>query len=120
MNPTIDSTDFGSITIAGTRYPYDVIIRLDGKIKKRKKKLSKAIYGTSHRISLEEARYVYEDDAKQLIIGTGQYDQVRLSEEAAKFFKERHVQVVLLATPEAMQEWNRTDSAAIGLFHVTC
>lgn len=120
MNPTIDSTDFGSITIGGTQYPHDVIIRLGGNIKKRKKKLSKAIYGTSHRISLEEARYVYEDDAKQLIIGTGQFDQVRLSEDAAKFFKERHIQVVLLATPMAIQEWNKSSGATIGLFHVTC
>jgi hypothetical protein len=32
MKPTIDSTDFGSITIAGTQYPHEVIIRLDGKI----------------------------------------------------------------------------------------
>jgi hypothetical protein len=51
MKPNIDSTTFGSITIEGTDFEHDVIIRLDGEVKKRKKKLSKAMYGTSHIVS---------------------------------------------------------------------
>jgi hypothetical protein len=120
MNPTIDSTDFGSITIAGTQYQHDVLIRLDGNIKKRKKKLSKAIYGTSHIISLDEARYVYEDGAKKLIIGTGQFGMVKLSEDAASFFEGKKIDVVLMPTPKAIREWNKAKNAIIGLFHVTC
>jgi hypothetical protein len=42
MGPTIDGTAFGSITIAGEVYEHDVVIRLSGNVKKRKKKLSKA------------------------------------------------------------------------------
>ena len=48
MNPVINKTSFGSITVNGESYDHDIIISLDGKIKKRKKKLSKAVYGTSH------------------------------------------------------------------------
>jgi hypothetical protein len=48
MKPHIDQTMFGSITVEGTPFGHDVIIRLNGQIKKRKKKLSKAVYGTSH------------------------------------------------------------------------
>jgi len=48
MKPNIDQTSFGSITIEGKAFEYDVLIRLNGEIEKRKKKLSKAIYGTSH------------------------------------------------------------------------
>jgi len=51
----IDSTEFGSITIDGTLYSHDILIRLSGEVVKRKKKLSKKYYGTSHTISLEEA-----------------------------------------------------------------
>ena len=120
MNPKIDSTDFGSITIAGTQYQHDVIIRLDGNIAKRKKKLSKSIYGTSHIISLDEAKYIYEESAEKLIIGTGQFDRVRLSENAANFFKEKHIPVMMMPTQIAIQEWNKTKGAKIGLFHVTC
>ncbi len=77
MKPIINSTRFGSITIEGVTFENDVVIRLDGEIEKRKKKLSKAIYGTSHKISLDEAKYLFEEGAEKLIIGTGQTDQVR-------------------------------------------
>jgi len=55
MKPRIDRTRFGSVTIDGTVFEHDVIIRLHGQVKKRKKRLSKAVYGTSHTISLAEA-----------------------------------------------------------------
>jgi hypothetical protein len=121
MKPRIDQTAFGSITIEGTLFEHDVIIRLGGLVKKRKKKLSRAIYGTSHIISLAEARQVYEEGTKRLIIGTGQYGNVRLSDEAAEYFKRKHCKVDLLPTPTAIQTWNETEQGAvISLFHVTC
>ena len=36
MQPRIDKTKFGSITIAGERYEHAVIIRLSGKVEKRR------------------------------------------------------------------------------------
>jgi hypothetical protein len=116
----IGRTSFGSITIAGEVFERDVIIRLDGRVKKRKKKLSKAIYGTSHVISLDEARHVYEEGAELLIVGAGQHGLVKLSEEADGYFKRRGCRVKLLPTPEAIRAWNEAEGAVIGLFHVTC
>ena len=122
MKPHIDSTAFGSITVGGTVFEHDVIIRPDGQVKKRKKKLSKAVYGTSHTISLQEAQYVCEQgaDADRLIVGSGQYGNVELSPEAAAYVERRKCRVVLLPTPEVIDVWNNTDGSAIGLFHVTC
>jgi hypothetical protein len=120
MKPKIDKTRFGSITIAGERYEHDVLIRLDGKVEKRKKKLSKEIYGTSHIISMAEAEQVYEGGARWIIIGTGQSGMAKLSDEAAQFFKEKGCQMTMLSTPEAIRCWNETEGDGIGLFHVTC
>ena len=120
MRPQIDGTEFGSITIDGDPMDHDVNIRLNGKVKKRKKQLSKAIYGTSHIISLEEAKQVYQAGAKQLIIGSGQYGNVALSDEAKAYFTRKKCQVKLLPTPDAIAIWNKTEGALIGLFHVTC
>lgn len=120
MKPIIDSTNFGSITISGNMYEHDVVIRQDGGIEKRKKKLSKAIYGTSHILSLDEARHVYESGAKRLIIGSGQIGMVKLSDQAESFFQENRCQVSILPTPKAIEEWNTSKGAIIGLFHVTC
>lgn len=120
MKPRIDDTKFGSITIAGEQLKHDVLIRLSGKVKKRKKKLSKTIYGTSHIVSLDEAKHVYEKGAKRLILGAGQYGRVQLSDEATDFFKRKKCPVELRATPEAIQAWNKAEGEIIGLFHITC
>jgi hypothetical protein len=66
----IDHTAFGEITIDGETYDHDVIIRLSGKIAKRKKKLSKKLYGTSHIVSKDEAKLVFEKGCRQLILGS--------------------------------------------------
>jgi hypothetical protein len=120
MKPEIDETTFGSITIEGKAFEYDVLIRLNGEIEKRKKKLSKAIYGTSHVISLDEAKFVYEKGTKRLIIGSGQDGNVELSNEAADYFERKHCQVDLSPTPTAIRTWNKAEGDVIGLFHVTC
>jgi hypothetical protein len=120
LKPRIDGTEFGSITVDGEEIDHDILIRLDGRVKKRKKKLSKSKYGTSHLISLAEAQYVYQKGARLLIIGTGQHGLVRLDDEAQQFLAERGCQVALLPTPEAAQAWNAAEGNAIGLFHVTC
>jgi hypothetical protein len=89
-------------------------------VEKRKKKLSKAVYGTSHIVSLDEAKYIYEEGAERLLIGAGQQGLVKLSNEAAEYFQQSKCQVELLPTREAIQAWNKAAGAVIGLFHVTC
>ncbi len=118
--PLIDNTSFGSISVDGEHYDHDIFITLDGKVKKRKKKLSKTVYGTSHTLSLPEIEYVYQEEAKGIIIGSGQYGVARLSEEAASFLAERGCPVSIQSTPEAIMEWNSMKGKQIGLFHITC
>jgi len=120
MKPRIDRTMFGSVTVEGEIFQRDIIIRLSGEVKKRKKKLSKAVYGTSHMISLDEAKHVYQKGAKRLVVGAGQFGLVELSEEAARYFDKRGCEVDLLPMKEAIQVWNEAEGAVIGLFHVTC
>ena len=120
MKPKIEATSFGSITIDGQKIRNDVILRLDGSVKKRKKKLSKRVYGTSHTISLDEAKHVYEEGAELLIIGTGRFDSVRLSEEAQAYLEEHNCRTKLAATSDAISLWNKAQGKVIGLFHVTC
>jgi hypothetical protein len=120
MKPKIENTDFGSITIDGEVYGHDVVIRTNGKIKKRKKRLSKAVYGTSHTLSLDEARDVFKHGAAKLIIGTGQYGVLNLSDEATAYFRKKECRVELFPTPEAIRKWNESQGSVIGLFHVTC
>jgi hypothetical protein len=120
MKPHIDGTKFGEISIEGEAFTHDVVIRSDGNVKKRKKKLSKAVHGTSHVVSLDEARHIYENNATRLIVGSGQYGVLKLSEEAGRFFTQKRCEVKILPTPAAIEAWNEADDGTIGMFHVTC
>lgn len=116
----IDGTTFGTIRIDGKTYDHDVVIRLSGEVVKRKKKLSKALYGTSHVLSEDEARFLFEKGCEQVVIGSGQMGNVHLSSEAEAYFRKKGCQVLLEPTPEAIETFNRSRSKKIGLFHVTC
>ncbi len=91
---TIEGTAFGSITVDGTTYEHDVIIRVSGEVMKRKKRLSKQYYGTSHVISKDEAKFVFEKGCDQLIVGSGQMGNVDLSPEAEAYFAKRGCEVL--------------------------
>jgi hypothetical protein len=120
MIPHVDSTQFGSITIEGMEYLHDVVISLNGKVKKRKKKLSKAVFGTSHVVSLDEVLHILDDGATLLIVGTGQQGALSFSKEAIDYLANRGCHLILEPTPLAVQHWNRVDGATIAMFHVTC
>lgn len=120
MKPHIDGTAFGSITVDGEIYDHDIVIRLSGNVKKRKKKLSKERYGTSHTVSVEEAEHIYDDGAEQVIVGTGQHGVLKLSDGAVAFFKDHGCTVQALPTPDAVQAWNEAEGQVIAMFHVTC
>ena len=80
---------------------------------KRKKKLSKKYYGSSHTISKDEAKFVYEDGCNKLVLGTGQDDNVRLSNEAAEYFEDKGCKVIAQPTPDAIDTFNHTKKGKI-------
>ena len=79
----IEGTTFGTITIDGQTYEHDVIIRLSGEVVKRKKKLSKKYYGTSHVLSKDEAKFVFAPPVHSLGAVTEPYLAPRQPPRAA-------------------------------------
>ncbi|MGB5895257.1 MAG: MTH938/NDUFAF3 family protein [Ignavibacteriaceae bacterium] len=120
MKPRIDNTSFGSITIEGKVFDHDVFINLNGEINKRKKKLSKKHFGTSHIISLEEAKHIYEEGVEKFLVGSGQTGMVTLSDEASEFLDQMNCNVFIIPTAGAIEKWNKESGSVIGLFHITC
>ncbi len=120
MGTRIQKTVFGKIKIDGKWYENDVIIKVDGKVKKRGKRLSKEVYGTSHKVSFKEAKYLYQEGTENVVIGSGQYGALEISKEAASYFEEMGCKVETLKTPSAIERWNQLRGGKVGLFHVTC
>ena len=120
MNPEIQELTFGKIVIANKEYKHDVVIGLDGAVKRRQKELSKEKYGTSHKISREEAETIYQHGVEQIIIGSGKFGRVFLSNEAKDFFRKKNCGVELYPSGKVISEWNRAGGNVIGLFHITC
>ena len=76
-----------------------MIIRLSGEVARRKKKLSKKYYGTSHVLSKDEAKFVYEKGCEQLVLGSGQMGNVHLSPEAEAYLRKRVARCCCSRTP---------------------
>lgn len=120
MQPRIAGTRFGSITVEGREFDFDIVIDLAGNVRKRRKKLSKKLYDTSHLLSRDEAEDVYQQGAEALIVGSGQQGVLELSPEAQEYLRGRRCKVQVLPTPQAAEAWNRASGKVIALFHVTC
>lgn len=120
MKPVVESTRFGCITINGQDYEKDIVIRSDGTIEKRNKKLSKEQYGTSHTVSQAEAAHIFGKGAEKVIIGSGQYGVLELSSQAWRYFRDKGCDVKLLPTPDAVEEWNDAHGNVVSMFHITC
>jgi len=114
----IEHFSFGSIRIDGTEYKYDVVID-HGKISKRKKKGSKPFRERYGHTPLS----VHEDipwSCRRLIIGTGAYGSLPVMDDVVREAAERHVELVLLPTSQAIEKVNEGDAEANAVLHVTC
>jgi len=118
--PVIDAVEFGAVTVNGETLPYDIHLRADGKVRKRRKSRLRKAYGTSHLIDAEELKQVAKGEPSLLIIGGGFESLVRLTDDANEFLRSADLDWRLLPTPEAVQLYNATSGSKALLLHVTC
>lgn len=118
--PKIHSATFGQVTVGKKTHGHDIYIRADGKVKKRKKKVAKEHYGTSHTIGPEELDAVCKGGPQILFVGTGHSGQVQLSGEAERYLSQRAIEVRAMPTPEVAEAYNHSTRRRAALIHVTC
>jgi glucokinase len=118
--PPIENTSFGNVTVGGKTYAHDVFIRVDGRLKRRKKALAKEAYGTSHVVGPKELEKVCRGGPAVLFIGTGHSGQLQVSEEAQRYLSQRSIECRAAVTPEAVEAYNQSDRRKAALIHVTC
>ena len=109
---------FGSIQIDGTSRDYDVVIDR-GKIRKRKKKRSKQFrdaYGHTPLSTEEEIPW----KCRRLVIGTGAYGKLPVTEELKREAQRHKVELVILPTVDAIEVLKKNPKATNAILHVTC
>ena len=108
----INSTSFRSITIDNKTYKHDVWIFVDKTIKERNR---------NHEFTLEEFNIITKGNPEILIIGTGQYGVVKISEEVIKAAKEKNIELIYNKTPTTIKKFNDLKHKKIAAaFHTTC
>ncbi|MBZ5613421.1 MAG: hypothetical protein LAO23_05380 [Acidobacteriia bacterium] len=113
-----DKFSFGSIQIDGSTYEHDVVID-HGKIGKRKKAPSKEFRGSFGHTPLS----VEEDipwNCARLVVGTGAYGSLPVMDDVKREAKRRNVELLILPTPQAIDELNKDPEDTNAILHVTC
>ena len=111
---------FGSVELFGRKYEKDIIVHVDGKITKRKKKKSKEfkpIYGHTP-LSENELGFLSEEKPKVVYVGIGYDSALPITEEAQKILEE--YELVVVPTPEIIEKIEREKRRAVAIIHVTC
>ncbi len=118
--PVLGKVSFGAVVVDGKEASYDIYIRADGKVAKRKKKAARSKYGTSHVVDREELERVCKGNPRVVIIGNGHHGMLRLSEDAREYLEWLGVEWQVLKTPEAVAAYNQAPGPKALLLHVTC
>ncbi|MBI4285619.1 MAG: hypothetical protein HY670_06940 [Chloroflexi bacterium] len=116
----ISSSGFGFIVIDGKQYVHDVQILPDGTVKEREASKSRA---GSHTVTRTELENIKPTQPDVVVIGTGVSGLVRLAGDIEVYQKRAKLNLMLLATPQAVTEFNRLTGEGkkvAALIHVTC
>ena len=116
----IDKLSFGSIIIDGKKHRKDVLIFVDGTVKKRKGGF--LMFG-SHNIKKEEIEKLAQGDPETIIIGTGTDGKASLAPEVEDWAKERNLSLIAQSSYEAIAKLNESveqKKKVAALIHITC
>lgn len=112
----IDYYDFGVMIVNGKRYSRDLIIT-------PKRILSNWWRIEGHSLCVKDLKDVLNEDFEYLVVGTGYYGFMKVSNDVLKEMSNRNVKIIAKPTKEAVKEFNnlvKEGKKVIGAFHLTC
>jgi hypothetical protein len=113
-----DKFSFGSITIDGVTYDYDVVIDR-GEVAKRKKKASKQFRGEYGHTPLSiEEKIPWQ--CQRLVIGTGANGALPVMNEVKQEAERRKIELLILPTPQAIEALKKNAAETNAILHITC
>lgn len=112
---TIESYRFGQIVINGQKYTSDVIIfpdRVKGDWRR----------ADSHKLTLEDATAIIDENPEILLVGTGASGMMRVLPEVVRAVEARNIQLIMQPTSEACETYNQLSRVqkVVAVLHLTC
>jgi hypothetical protein len=118
--PEIVYVKFGVIKVDGKTYKKDIVIE-KGQVKKRKKGKSKDLKSKYGHTPLTPLEKTIPWDCKTLVVGTGKYGKLPITDEFKEEAKKRGVKLVILKMEEAVKHYlDNFGSDINAIFHITC
>jgi len=112
----IDEFQFGSITVNGQKYDFDVEIRAKGEVLRWSRE-------KSHVFNLKDVERVTAENPEIIILGIGVYGLAQVSGEVQEFFENKGIKLIIEKTDQAVRFFNnliKEKKKVIGFFHLTC
>jgi hypothetical protein len=112
----IEDYGFGSMTVMGQSHRNDLKI-IDNEI------VGNWWRREGHALYVEDIDDILYSTAEVLVVGTGAYGGLKVTEEAARAIKDRGIQLVAVPTKEAVTLFNTLHGQGkrvAGAFHLTC
>jgi len=112
----IESYSFGSMKAMGQHYRNDLKI-IDNKI------ISNWWRREGHTLYAEDIADILYADIEVLVVGTGAYSGMKVTQEAEKAIKNQGINLVVASTKEAVSIFNKLHAQGkrvAGAFHLTC
>jgi len=114
---TIESYQFGCMSVNGTEYKKDVILLPDHV-------QSPWWRDSGHLLQLKDLQYFLgRVKPKALVVGTGKFGVMRLAQDILRYAEENGIELTALPTQravDAFHEVQRSESPVMGAFHLTC
>ncbi len=112
----IEGYQFGEIKINGKVYQNDVLVSWRNEVLAWWRK-------EGHRVFLEDLEEALKRKPEMIIIGTGAYNMMEVSETLKQFLIQSKIEVIVAPTSSAIKifkEKLNEGKKVIGLFHLTC
>jgi len=115
MSPRIEHYRFGTITVDGQRHTQDLIILPERVIAGWWRK-------EGHALHPDDLTTVFEAAPEVLIVGTGAYGMMRVTEETRLALEAAGIRLIAAPTAEAVETYNqlREEARVAAALHLTC
>jgi len=115
MSPRIEHYRFGTITVDGQRHTQDLIILPERVVAGWWRK-------EGHVLHPDDLTAVLEAVPEVLIVGTGAYGMMRVTEETSRALEAAGIRLIAAPTAEAVETYNqlREEARVAAALHLTC